>query len=134
MSVGGSCLAPQGGLPSSKPPLSAWVVLDSLACARPLAIPATCRVSHSSCQLELRCTKPVAAGEHLCFSYIPIDQPSALRREQLRYGKTTRAERLINVTIEDLVPVPWQITTFFFVFGGRFFANVSKLGACLVVR
>ncbi|CAN0265831.1 unnamed protein product, partial [Laminaria digitata] len=36
--------------------------------------------------LELRCTKPVAAGEQLCFSYIPIDQPSALRREQLRHS------------------------------------------------
>jgi len=35
-------------------------------------------------QLEIRCTKPVAAGEELCFSYIPIDQPSGLRQAQLR--------------------------------------------------
>lgn len=35
-------------------------------------------------QLECRCTKPVAVGEELCLSYIPIDQPSKLRRAQLR--------------------------------------------------
>ena len=40
--------------------------------------------AHHPHQLEIRCTKSVAAGEELCFSYIPIDQPSAVRQAQLR--------------------------------------------------
>ena len=90
LSVGGSFPAP-ASLPS-QPRLRAWVFLRSFAWVCSLS--ATCHVSNSSCQLELRCTKPVAVGEELCFSYIPIDQPSTLRQEQLRCAQ--------------LVFVPWQ--------------------------
>ncbi|CAM9175445.1 unnamed protein product [Ectocarpus sp. 12 AP-2014] len=45
-----------------------------------------CQAWWRGSQLEIRCSKPVAAGEELCLSYIPIDQPSTLRRAQLRHS------------------------------------------------
>ncbi|CAM9092145.1 unnamed protein product [Hapterophycus canaliculatus] len=43
-----------------------------------------CQVWWRGSKLEIRCTKPVDKGEELCFSYIHIDQPSAVRQAQLR--------------------------------------------------
>ncbi|CBJ49061.1 conserved unknown protein [Ectocarpus siliculosus] len=45
-----------------------------------------CQAWWRGSQLEIRCTKPVATGEELCLSYIPIDQPSTVRRAQLRHS------------------------------------------------
>ncbi|CAM9545159.1 unnamed protein product [Scytosiphon promiscuus] len=43
-----------------------------------------CQAWWRDSKLEIRCTKFVGEGEELCFSYIHIDEPSAIRQEQLR--------------------------------------------------
>eukprot|EP00903_Cladosiphon_okamuranus_P012967 g12103.t1 len=83
-----------------------------------------CQAWWRGSKLEIRCTKPVPAGEELCFSYIPVDQPSAVRRAQLRdnWFFTCLCERCVTgqwdaelaglrcpvVSCSGAVPPPWR--------------------------